>query len=83
MLSQNRTIRHRRNAARTATRTISARIRNEARAQGQTIAGLREATGLDARAVLRIWFGIDPSAWAIERCREVLGLSIEQVWKVR
>lgn len=72
----------RRNAA-AATRTICSRIKTEARTQGLTFGGLRKKTGLNPRAVLRVWLGHDPSIWAIERSREVLGLTIEQVWKVR
>lgn len=72
----------RRNAAE-ATRTICERLKTEARIQGLTFGALRKKSGLNPRAVLRVWLSRDPSIWAVERCREVLGLSIEQVWKVR
>ncbi|MGG7307544.1 hypothetical protein ACQXVK_10170 [Curtobacterium sp. AB451] len=77
------TTRNRRRDARSAARTITTRLRAEARRQGTGVIRLHQKTGLDRLATLRIWFGINPSAWSIERCREVLGLSIEQVWEVR
>lgn len=83
MLSTNVTTRDRRRDARSAARTIATRLRTEARRQGMGVIRYRRRTGLDHPAILRIWFGINPSAWSIERCREALGLSIEQVWKVR
>ncbi|MEG8035376.1 hypothetical protein QP157_08605 [Sphingomonas sp. LR61] len=71
----------RRNARRTA-HTVCKRIRSAAIEQGQAFNSLRTETGLGVRASARVWLGLNPSPWAIERSREVLGLTIEQVWKV-
>lgn len=76
------TIIRRRNARRYAME-VCARLRTEALSQGLSFPDLRRSTGLGVRASIRLWFSANPPAWAIERTREVLGLSIEQVWAVR
>jgi len=68
--------------AQAAMRTVTTRVRGEAETQGLSIIQFHHETGLAWRDVLRLWLGRNPSAWSIDRAREVLGLSIEQVWKL-
>lgn len=83
MFKKNATTIIRRRSARGAARLICGRIRTEAREQGQTFGEFRRKTGLNTRASVRLWLGLNPPAWAIECSRGALGLTVEQVWKVR
>jgi hypothetical protein len=83
MFKQNATTILRQGKALLTARNACRRIRATAHLQGHTYSTLRRRTAISPMAFAFLWFGVDPSVRSIERTREALGLSVQQVWNAR